>query len=101
LIGAEGARIMLTEKETATLARLSLSKEAVPRDVLLADVWGYSPSVTTRTLETHIHRLRRKIEKDPARPQFLVTEPGGYRLMFARAGVGASGGSEMERHGGR
>ena len=91
LTAADGARIMLTEKEAATLARLSRSADAVARDVLLADVWGYSPTVTTRTLETHIHRLRRKIECDPARPQLLVTELGGYRLMFANAGVDASG----------
>jgi DNA-binding response OmpR family regulator len=83
LIDADGARVALTEKEAALLARLVRAKGAVtPRDVLLRDVWGYGPSVATRTLETHIHRLRRKIEADPARPSLLVTEPGGYRLTI-------------------
>jgi len=83
LIDADGARVALTEKEAALLARLVRAKGAVaPRDVLLRDVWGYSPSVATRTLETHIHRLRRKIEADPARPCLLATAPGGYRLIL-------------------
>jgi DNA-binding response OmpR family regulator len=86
LIDAEGARVALTEKEAALLARLVRAKGAVaPRDVLLRDVWGYGPSVATRTLETHIHRLRRKIEADPARPSLLVTERGGYRLTAWKA----------------
>jgi DNA-binding response OmpR family regulator len=86
LIAADGARVALTEKEAALLARLVRAKGAVtPRDVLLRDVWGYGPSVATRTLETHIHRLRRKIEADPARPSLLVTEPGGYRLVAREA----------------
>jgi DNA-binding response OmpR family regulator len=76
-----GARARLTEKEGAILARLARAKgAAVPKEVLLRDVWGYNPGVTTRTLETHIHRLRRKIEADPARPRVLLTEQGGYRL---------------------
>jgi DNA-binding response OmpR family regulator len=49
----------------------------VPRDQLLTDVWGYQPGLTTHTLETHVYRLRRKIE---ARELRLITEPGGYRL---------------------
>jgi len=84
LVDSTGGSTPLTEKETAILARLARAKgAAVARDVLLRDVWGYSPSVTTRTLETHIHRLRRKIETDPAQPRLLVTEQGGYRLTVA------------------
>lgn len=81
LVGANGARVHLTEKEAAILARLAQTRgETTARDVLLRDVWGYGPSVATRTLETHIHRLRRKIEPDPPHPRWLLTDPGGYRL---------------------
>lgn len=73
--------VRLTEKEAAILARLAQARGAIiPKSALLADVWGYGPNVSTRTLETHIHRLRRKIEDDPRRPTKLLTEEGGYRL---------------------
>ncbi len=71
----------LTEKEAAILSRLLQADGAIiSKTALLADVWGYGPNVSTRTLETHIHRLRRKIEADPRRPRRLLTEAGGYRL---------------------
>jgi DNA-binding response OmpR family regulator len=74
-------RIRLTEKEAAILAFLHrMAKRSVPRQELLTEVWGYNPAVTTHTLETHIYRLRRKIEVDPAKACLLVTEAGGYRL---------------------
>lgn len=79
-----GAR--LTEKEAAILERLARAEGAViPKAALLAEVWGYGPNVSTRTLETHICRLRRKIEADPSRPRRLLTEGGGYRLARPRA----------------
>jgi DNA-binding response OmpR family regulator len=74
-------RIRLTEKETAILKFLyRLGNRSINRQVLLNEVWGYNPAVTTHTLETHIYRLRRKIEPDPARTRLLITEGGGYRL---------------------
>lgn len=85
---AEGAR--LTEKEAAILARLARAEGAVvAKSELLAEVWGYGPTVTTRTLETHIHRLRRKIGTDPARPRRIVADSGGYRLEARRDGAPA------------
>ena len=75
-------KLRLTEKETAILKFLFRAGErAVGRETLLGEVWGYNAGVTTHTLETHIYRLRQKIESDPAKPQILVTEPGGYRLV--------------------
>jgi len=74
-------KVRLTEKETAILKYLYRAGDrAVGRDTLLGEVWGYNAGVTTHTLETHIYRLRQKIEADPTRPALLLTEPGGYRL---------------------
>ncbi len=77
---AKNRRIRLTDKETAVLKFLYRSDTAVNRQNLMHEVWGYNSSVTTHTLETHIYRLRQKIESDPAHPSLLVTEGGGYRL---------------------
>jgi DNA-binding response OmpR family regulator len=75
-------KIRLTEKETNILKFLyRAGSDVVARDVLLHEVWGYNAGVTTHTLETHIYRLRQKIEPDPSNAQILVTEPGGYRLV--------------------
>ena len=74
-------RIRLTEKEAAILKFLyRAGTRPVPRQVLLNEVWGYNAAVTTHTLETHIYRLRQKIEPDPSNARLLVTEGGGYRL---------------------
>lgn len=82
LVGANNQKVRLTEKETSILKFLyRAGDKPVGRDVLLHEVWGYNPAVTTHTLETHIYRLRQKIEKDPARAQLLITEGGGYRLV--------------------
>jgi len=77
---AKNKRIRLTDKETAVLKFLYRSDAAVNRQILMHEVWGYNSAVTTHTLETHIYRLRQKIEADPANPCLLVTEGGGYRL---------------------
>jgi DNA-binding response OmpR family regulator len=82
-----GEKIRLTEKETAILKFLHHARgRTVTRETLLGEVWGYSSAVTTHTLETHIYRLRQKIENGAAPGQILVTEPGGYRLNVARYG---------------
>ncbi|QQA43086.1 response regulator transcription factor [Pelagovum pacificum] len=82
LLTEEERKIRLTEKETNILKFLYRSTEGVvPRDVLLHEVWGYNAGVTTHTLETHIYRLRQKIEPDPSNARLLVTESGGYRLV--------------------
>jgi DNA-binding response OmpR family regulator len=75
-------KIRLTEKETAILKYLYRAGDrVVGRDTLLGEVWGYNAGVTTHTLETHVYRLRQKIERDPSQAEILVTEPGGYRLV--------------------
>lgn len=75
-------KVRLTEKETAILKFLyRTGVKTVGRDVLLHEVWGYNSGVTTHTLETHIYRLRQKIERDPSNAELLVTEAGGYKLV--------------------
>lgn len=82
LTDAAERKVRLTEKETAILKFLyRAGAKVVGRDVLLTEVWGYNSGVTTHTLETHIYRLRQKIESDPSNAEILVTEAGGYRLV--------------------
>jgi DNA-binding response OmpR family regulator len=82
LLNEKGSKIRLTEKETAILRFLYRAGQLpVSRETLLQEVWGYNSGVTTHTLETHIYRLRQKIEKDAANPEILVTEAGGYKLV--------------------
>jgi DNA-binding response OmpR family regulator len=74
-------RIRLTDKEASILKFLyRAAGRPVARQVLLNEVWGYNAAVTTHTLETHIYRLRQKIEPDSAASKLLLTEGGGYRL---------------------
>ncbi len=80
--GESKKKVRLTEKETSILKYLYRSGDTVVgRDKLLGEVWGYNAGVTTHTLETHVYRLRQKIESDPSTAEILVTEPGGYRLV--------------------
>jgi DNA-binding response OmpR family regulator len=82
LLTNKGGKVRLTEKETAILRYLyRAGQRPVSRETLLQEVWGYNSGVTTHTLETHIYRLRQKVEQDAAKPAILVTEAGGYKLI--------------------
>ena len=82
LNGKTNEKTRLTDMETKILKYLYWADDrTVYRDVLLGEVWGYNAAVDTHTLETHIYRLRQKIERDPSKPEILVTEPGGYRIV--------------------
>jgi DNA-binding response OmpR family regulator len=83
LINSNGIHIKLTEKETDVLCYLYSAKgEVVSREDLLSEVWGYNQNVTTHTLETHMYRLRKKIENKQSHTDYLITEAGGYKLNF-------------------
>jgi DNA-binding response OmpR family regulator len=78
----DGKKIRLTEKESAIIRYLyRAGQKVVTRDILLEEVWGYNSGVTTHTLETHVYRLRQKIERDPSNAEILVTENGGYKIV--------------------
>ncbi len=82
MVEQNGSKVRLTEKETAIVKYLYRAEQKIiGRDELLEQVWGYNSGVTTHTLETHIYRLRQKIEKDPSNSRMLVTEGGGYKLV--------------------
>ena len=82
LIEGDNQKIRLTEKETAIMKYLYRAEQKIiGREELLEQVWDYNSGVTTHTLETHIYRLRQKIEKDPSNARLLVTEGGGYKLV--------------------
>lgn len=81
LLRGEQGDINLTEKELDILILLKDSEgQSVSRKTMLDRVWGYASGVETHTLETHIYRLRQKIEPDPAKPSLLLTDEQGYRL---------------------
>jgi DNA-binding response OmpR family regulator len=78
-----GREVKLTRKEFDLLRYLvEFRGEVITRDRLLDEVWGYDHFPTTRTVDTHILRLRQKFEDDPERPRHIVTVHGqGYRLL--------------------
>jgi len=81
LLDPRGRKIRLTDKETNILKYLyRAGGKVISREELLTEVWGYNAGVTTHTLETHVYRLRQKVELDPGDPQILLTDQGGYRL---------------------
>jgi len=83
LVDGETRReIPLSEKECAILRFLfRAGNRAVDHHTLYAEVWDHTTPLATHTLQTHIYRLRRKIERDPANPRILVSEASGYRLV--------------------
>jgi DNA-binding response OmpR family regulator len=82
LLNPKGSKVRLTEKEVSILRYLyRAGQRPVSRETLLQEVWGYNSGITTHTLETHIYRLRQKMEEDVATPAILVTEAGGYKLV--------------------
>lgn len=98
LFDADGERVRLTEKETAILRRLlKAENRVITRETLLSEVWGHQAELETHTLETHIYRLRRKLE--PMAPGLLVTELGGYRLA-PEAGAAAEPSADAALGGG-
>ena len=75
--------IKLTEKEVAVIKYLYKAKDKiVSKTDLLQDVWDYNAEVSTHTIETHIYRLRQKVEHDDVDAQLIITENGGYKLKF-------------------
>ena len=82
LVSPKGSKVRLTEKERSIIRYLyRAEQQPISRETLLHEVWGYNSGVTTHTLETHIYRLRQKIEEDAAAPAILVTESRGYKLV--------------------
>ena len=80
MVDGGGNSLRLTEKETAILVYLAeAGEQAVGRDQLLGEVWGYAGGASTHTVETHIYRLRRKLAENGA-GELLITEAGGYRI---------------------
>jgi DNA-binding response OmpR family regulator len=93
----ENRRIRLTDKEAAVLKYLYRSGgKPVGRQTLLREVWGYAKGASTHTVETHIYRLRRKIEPEATSVRILVNEDGGYRLCQNRpSGLSSSWRTDM------
>jgi two-component system KDP operon response regulator KdpE len=82
VVGADG-EVRLTPTEWHLLEILARNAgKLVSQKQLLAEVWGPKYQTETNYLRVHLANLRRKLEPDPARPRYLVTEPGiGYRFM--------------------
>lgn len=79
LVSGRG-EIKITQKETQLICFLKQRNEVVSRDELLSELWGYVAGLDTHTLETHIYRLRQKIEIDPSKPKYILTHGDGYKV---------------------
>jgi hypothetical protein len=80
-IKTDGDEHQLTDKELKILRYLRLANEKViSREVLLTRLWGTASSSKSHALESHIYRLRQKIEPDPQKPRYLITARCGYKL---------------------
>ena len=81
LLEYEGKAVKITDTEKRLLFVLfAANGQSVSRDDLLDQVWGMRPDLDTHTVETHIYRLRQKIENNPSEPKFLMTVDDGYIL---------------------
>jgi len=79
---ATSKEVTLSDKECAILKFLYRAGDtAVGCDTLYSEVWDHAVPLSTHTLQTHIYRLRQKIERDPADPEILMSEAGGYRVV--------------------
>jgi DNA-binding response OmpR family regulator len=75
--------IKLTEREVSVIKYLYKNAgKIVSKNDLMQEVWEYSPDVATHTVETHIYRLRQKVEQDNPQNQFIITSDGGYQLKI-------------------
>lgn len=75
-----GREIRLSDKECAILKYLCRAGDAVSCDRIYSDIWDHNEPLMTHTLQTHIYRLRQKIENNPSKPEIIVSEMGGYRI---------------------
>ena len=77
-IKKDGLELQLTEKEIDFLVLFSINEKPLNRDLVLKKVWGYSSETDTHTLETHIHRLRKKIFEKFKDNNFIKNNENGY-----------------------
>src|SRR5919112_648739 len=99
LEASRNRKVRLTDKECRILKYLlRADNAAVDRATLLTDVWGFNSGVTTHTLETHIYRLRQKMEADPSSPRLLLTDRGAYRLDAAAPSAAGAGHELLRTH---
>lgn len=81
----DGRPVALTQTEYRLLEEFARQPGRIlTREFLLRQVWGYAGGVRTRTLDTHIWRLRAKLGDDGDEPRCIQTAPGGYRLAAGR-----------------
>lgn len=81
LADKDGKRIPLTVRETNLLSfLLRQPNKTVETERIYRELWGYRSTITSHTVQTHVYRLRQKIEPDPGKPSILVSDRTGYCL---------------------